>query len=458
MGSVAIPAAADFAVGKTERMAGDAAPLPTRAARFLLVLTLMAAPMAFGAVESWAWASLGLIAALLLVLWALGCVQRGHVAIRTSLLYIPAALLLLLGIVQLAGHTTLDPFQTREALVELATDLVFFFLAGQLWADASDKAWKLLGLAVAVYAVAISLFAIIQCFSSRNLIYWAVQPKNIVFGPYVNHDDYAGLMEMLIPVGGCYAIWKSRRSSKGLLLLCGLGGAVASVLLSGSRGGVIVMVLELAFLGVFLWRRKEILTSHRGWVMGLLCAAAAAVMLLAITPWRTWRHLATVEGLASRPNVTLGNRLAVSRDALAELRDYPWLGTGMGSFEAVFPQYETFATDLVWHHAHDDYVEALTETGVAGGVIILLALALFASVAFRNLHQRLKGPRVWVQLGATLGCCGLLVHSFVDFNLHIPANAAWFAVCSGLLTVPAVVRPLKADESSIPMESDGYTR
>jgi len=447
--TAAVPADADFVVGKPASRAYQSDSLPIRVARYLLVFTVMAAPMAFGAVETWAWVSLALIAALLLVLWAAGCVQRGEIAIRTSLLYIPAALLLLLGIVQLAAHTTLDPFQTREALVELATDLTFFFLAGQLWADASEKAWKRLGLAVAVYAIAVSLFAILQFFSSQDLIYWAVQSKNNVFGPYVNHNDYAGLMEMLIPVGVCYGIWKSRRSSKGMLLLCGVGAAMASVLLSGSRGGVIAVVFEMTFLGIFLWRRKDIRISRRGWAMGLLGAAVAAALVLALTPVSTWRHMAGVEGLASRPDVTLGNRLAVSRDALAEVRDYPWLGTGMGSFEAVFPQYETFATDMVWHHAHDDYVEALTETGVAGGIIILSALLLFALLAFRNLPARLKGPRGWIQLGAALGCCGLLVHSFADFNLHIPANAAWFAVCSGLSTVPVVARDSKTTQAGI---------
>jgi hypothetical protein len=40
----------------------------------------------------------------------------------------------------------------------------------------------------------------------------------------------------------------------------------------------------------------------------------------------------------------------------------------------------------------------------------------------------------WIAIGAAVGCCGLLVHSFFDFNLHIPANAAWFAVLAGIAT------------------------
>jgi hypothetical protein len=43
----------------------------------------------------------------------------------------------------------------------------------------------------------------------------------------------------------------------------------------------------------------------------------------------------------------------------------------------------------------------------------------------------------WLHLGAAIGVCGLLVHSFSDFNLHIPANAAWFAACCALAVFPA---------------------
>ena len=102
----------------------------------------------------------------------------------------------------------------------------------------------------------------------------------------------------------------------------------------------------------------------------------------------------------------------------------------------IFPRYQTFSTDLEWNHAHDDYVEALTETGLVGGLIIASALLLFGRLAFRSLPERLADARGWIQVGATLGCCGLLLHSFADFNLHIPANAAWFAVCAALATVP----------------------
>jgi O-antigen ligase len=174
-----------------------------------------------------------------------------------------------------------------------------------------------------------------------------------------------------------------------------------------------------------------------------VAVAGLAALLLAVMPNSGWQRLATIAGLVRKPGVTLENRLTVSRDALTELRDYPLLGTGLGSFNVVFPQYQTFSTDLGWNHAHDDYVEALTETGIVGGLIILSALLLFAWFAFRNLPRRMENLQGWIQLGAALGCCGLLIHSFVDFNLHIPANAAWFAVCAGIAVMPIASAEMK---------------
>lgn len=54
--------------------------------------------------------------------------------------------------------------------------------------------------------------------------------------------------------------------------------------------------------------------------------------------------------------------------------------------------------------------------------------------AFTKLGERLRRDAGWIRLGAALGCCGLLVHSFVEFNLHIPANAAWLAICVAIAT------------------------
>ena len=120
----------------------------------------------------------------------------------------------------------------------------------------------------------------------------------------------------------------------------------------------------------------------------------------------------------------------------------------MGSFVAAYPPYQTEVSDLVTEHAHNDYVEALAETGLAGGVLILAALALFIPAAFGNPAVQLKAEAGWMQLGAAIACCGLFIHSFVDFNLHIPANAAWFAFCAGLASLSGRMVPRQGESRS----------
>ena len=149
---------------------------------------------------------------------------------------------------------------------------------------------------------------------------------------------------------------------------------------------------------------------------------------------------------------SLGDRLWVSMDTLRMARSHPWMGVGVGCFEYVYPSYKTLISDLRWTHAHDDIAEAMAETGLPGAVLIMVALILFFRIAFRHLQGRLRYGWGWIQMGAAVGTVGLLFHSLFDFNLRIPANAAWFVVCVAVATqprrTPENVRKLGLDSKS----------
>jgi O-antigen ligase len=337
---------------------------------------------------------------------------------------------------------------------------------GSAFSGDAAHAMRALGLAVTVYALALAVFAIVQFFSSPGLIYWTVKPRwgGWVFGPYVNHNHYAGLMEMLIPLAAVYVLSRPRRHPARLLLGFAVCVAVASVLLSGSRGGLIALGAEVLILAAILLRQVPEGGFCRGracptlfWmqpsaagygkpypylgVPGRRLAAAGALGMVGAVSLFLWmdrgdilRRFSTVASLARTPEATFGERRLVALDALRMFRHRPATGVGLGSFEAAYPPYRSFPSDFEWDHAHNDYAEALAETGLVGLALMLVSLGLFLGVAFGNLGERLQHEQGWMQLGAALGCCGLLVHSLVDFNLHIPANAAWFAFCAGLAT------------------------
>ncbi len=403
-------------------------------ARILLAATLLAAPLPFGSVQPWAWGLLTLSAVAVLFLWGIGIAQQGHLRIFWSPVYLPLILFLLLGIIQYIGRRTSDPYSTRESLIKLITDLLFFFLAGQLLPTSSRMTWLTLGFTIAIYCFLLSIFGIVQFFSSQGQMYWSVKmPWNLYFGPYVNHNHYAGLMEMLIPIAAAYALIRPRPDPLRGCLVFGVIVAIASVLLSGSRGGIASLILETILLLTIILRTfpgRRLFTYALG---GATALAAACVFFLWMAPEQTLRRQAAlVDPHLLHEEISFTGRVRLNLDSFHILRAHLWTGTGLGSFESVYPAFQSTPSDLDMDHAHNDYAEALVETGVAGGVLIAAAIGLFLFLAFRNLAQRLRDEIGWLQLGALLGVCGLLFHSFIDFNLHIPANAAWLAALASM--------------------------
>ena len=407
--------------------------------RTLVTATLFGAPLAFGAVLPWAWATLSVLASFSLLLWAVGGVRRGAVRIHWSPLYLPALLFLVLGAIQYFGYFTVDRVGTREAALKLATDLILFFLAGQLWANSSEKGLVTFGLAVTVYTFLLSASAILQFFSGSTfnyLNYWATHSTSGAFGCYVNPDHYAGLMEMLIPLACAFALSRQEGRSKRGLFSIGIILPIGSALLTGSRGGFIALLVEMGIFAAVLLRGSWISGQRRLTSLGLLAVTAAAVFFFWLDPGQMSRRLEQLFNLSMVHEASYASRAQVALDSIHVVRQHPWIGTGMGTFEIAYARFQTIPTDLRWNHAHNDFVEAVVESGIVGGVVIAVALVIFFRFAFLDLAHRLRHEAGWIRFGATVGCCGLLVHSLMDFNLRDPATAAWFAVCAAISIGP----------------------
>ena len=131
-------------------------------------------------------------------------------------------------------------------------------------------------------------------------------------------------------------------------------------------------------------------------VTGLVVVAGAALFF-----WLVPNFILSKLGSVNEYRAEAGaGRPTLWKDSAGIFRDHPVIGAGMGSFVTVYPPYQSSAQDLITEHAHNDYVEALTETGILGGVVILAALVLFFRIAFGNLYVQLKRETGWMQLGA----------------------------------------------------------
>ena len=421
------------------------------AARIVLVTMLMAVPLAFGAVQPWAWGAMTALVACVLLLWALGCACIGIVEVIWSPLYLPALALLGLVLVQLHFGLTLDPIGTREAMLKLVTYLAIFFLTQQLFAGWPERVLRMTAVTVALYAFAMALFAIIEFFAAPGVLYGVIKLRwgGYVFGPYVNHNHYAGLMEMLIPITAVFNISMRRKHPAKPFLGFVVFICLSSVFLSGSRGGLFALAVEFAvFTAAVLCAglRKqdtgnlETQCAERGPENGKRETAkiliVACCLLLGAGLFFSWLDPGDIlkrwELEAHQPELAGATRLKIAIDSFHMLREHLVRGVGVGAFEVAYPRYQTVATDQLIDYAHNDYAQFLAESGLMGWIIGAASLAMFAVALFQRLRDHFRDYAGWLQLAAAVGVCGILVHSFFDFNLHIPANAAWFFACGGM--------------------------
>jgi O-antigen ligase len=403
-------------------------------APWLLLAALLAAPLAFGAVQSWAWAAMSIAIVLLALAWAAERARAGNLTLFWSPLFIPLIVALGLALVQRFAGLTMDAAATRESAIKLAVYVLLFFLGLQYFSAASCRQWRRLGLVVTIYAFALALFAILQFFASPGLLYGVIKPRwgGYIFGPYVSHNHYAGLMEMLIPLGLGLALTLRPRHPGRPLVLFAVLISIVSVLLSGSRGGVIGLLAEFALLTLVVFRvQPASLERNRALIAGFSLALLAGASFFWLDLGGVWQRW---EQLSDSRELTANMRAQVSADTLRMARGHWTYGIGLGAFAAAYPAYQTVITDNMIDYAHNDYAQFLAEGGAAAAVLTLISLVLFFRLAFRRLRKRLQEPTGWLPLGAATGVCGILVHSLLDFNLHIPANAAWFAFCAALAT------------------------
>ncbi len=414
-----------------------------------LCAVLMFATLAFGATEFWGAFILESASAVIFLFWACRTAAAGRMDLAENPLLIPALLFFALIAAQTIFGISAYPYATRQEFMRYAAYGMLFVVASQALRRSSSL--KLLAISITVFGFLVAAFAVAQEFTSVNKIYWLVKPGfgGHLYGPYVNRNHYAGLMEMLIPFPLVFSMAQFFRGAKrGLFVFAALLMA-SSVFLAQSRGGIIAFSIELVFLGLFIYRARE-----RRQLTGGLLAGIALLAILVV-----WFGGTRV--LARFDNVGNDIRLSIARDSLHMFATRPLRGWGFDSFRYAYPQVRSFYTKELVDHAHNDYLQLLTETGLPGFALMLWFVIALYRRGLRGLEGWSLRPAAAVRMSALVGCTGILVHSFLDFNLHIPANAAWFYVLCALATTTAVeparhaskvvpVRPLasEADRSA----------
>jgi O-antigen ligase len=385
-----------------------------------LCVLLIFAVLAFGAVDEWSTFTFEAGAALLFLLWAADQLTSKQLQLSHNALYLPALLFSGLILLQIALRSSAYGYVTKYEALQYVSYGIVLLIAAECVKEQDIR--ERFAQVMMVFGVLYSFFTISQEFTSNGKIYWIHSPhfRSSIYGSYVNHDHYAGLMEMLVPIPLVLTMGHILKGGERVLVGFCAVLMIATIFLSGSRGGMIAFILEIIVLSALTLARKK---NPRVAVSSLaLCLLVFALLLF----------LGRGHVLGRLGDLGPGIRFYISRDCLRMFAHRPVLGWGLGTFPTVYPRYRSFYTDLFINEAHNDYAQLLVETGVLGFALMvwfLIRLYRHGWPTSRRWEFKWDGA---VSLAALLGCTGLLFHSFVDFNLQIPANAAVFYALCGL--------------------------
>jgi O-antigen ligase len=274
-------------------------------------------------------------------------------------------------------------------------------------------------------------------------------------------NHLAGLLEVLGVFALSIACWSRWPLWSKLLVGYVAGACYAGLAMTGSRGGyvsvaaslIVFAVLSLCVLGA--GGRSLVL---RFGIAGL----AVLIAVLIATAWLFHRS-ATLSERAGTIIDPKNMRLQLWTAAIEQWKLQPLIGTGGGTYryygrQLRVPKMQSDPIDV-----HNDYLHLLCEYGAIGAGGFLLFLYAHLRHGLRSFIQfgprraaRGSAPlsnRLALNIGALCAVAAYIVHSVVDFNLHIPANALLLAFVFGLIANPDITQTserLRSDGNLLP--------
>lgn len=187
-----------------------------------------------------------------------------------------------------------------------------------------------------------------------------------------------------------------------------------------SRMGMFSFLVTVLFISLLLFTRKSHRTLGVALAVGLLGLVLAGMFWIGVDA--IVEHYAELGG----PEAIVNNaRLTIDKDTIEMIQHFPQ-GVGIGKYEDAFRRFQTTHPELLFDHAHNDYLETTAEWGLPiAACFWIVILAIFVSLV-RLLMMTESVETEGILLACTGAMFTILIHSLADFNLQIPSNAIIF--------------------------------
>jgi O-antigen ligase len=308
-----------------------------------------------------------------------------------------------------------------------------FFLVRELGWRFVDRPWTPV-VPLLLIAFIEAIFGVIQLSAGG--------PNAPVSGTYTNRDHFSGMLEMLLPLAVMFGWAILRRRSETFeqsmwpaVRVCAVWAAAAlfliTIVYSVSRMGFFVAVCSLFVTGALSFGPR--LPSKNFRTVSLTVLALGSLALFIFLP--PDQLLARFAEMSASGKISADTRLYFWRETLSLIDEFRWFGCGLGGFESTFLKYQGIVNGYRVEMAHNDYLQYLAELGFVGFSILMAAIVgVLIPVVKGTVRVEDENRRLLL-----VGCAGSFVaigiHSFVDFNLYIPANAMILAWIAGVASI-----------------------
>lgn len=410
----------------------------SRAVKYVLYGLLVFTPMARGSIFLWHHYVIEIAALVIIGFFLLERGLSGGSTLNRTPLDSP--IICLLVVVLLSGIFSRSKPDSVEGVALFLSYIVIFYAA--IYAIRTRFEQRELVYLVCIMAGLLSVIALLKAKGVAMSIWLYPElpyPQSFLSGVFGNHNHLAGYLEMVIPVSLSLLLTRTRR---GLLKVCLLGFSfllIGTHLGTMSRGGWVALVMALIFMTTVLLfhnsfkRKRSVIIAFFSFVVLILFILSSTNIFERAL---TLTDNATVMGMGGRGLIWEGTKNMILDNLL--------LGAGPAAFATVFPQYQLPGAIYKFNHAHNDYLQYISELGVVLVPIYCWLFYCFFKSAFKK-YKSSSRQIFGFTLGATAGIVSILVHSFVDFNLHIPANT----ILSIMLVALVISSPEKGGNRNV---------
>ncbi|GAC1396381.1 MAG: O-antigen ligase [Pyrinomonadaceae bacterium] len=434
----------------------------------LVWITLAAIP--YGTVEPWAQGLFEVGIFALTALWMIeGWLSRrwfvGEHRLLIPLLFIALYMCVQLvpyGTETIAGVTvhrtmSVDPYDTRLVLAEFGA---LVLLAAMLWRyTSSPRRLRAVIFVIIGIGMMSALFGIArQALQHEEVGFFLPRlRRGDGYGQFINRNHFAVLMEMSLGVTLGLIVAKGIRRESFLIYIALAVPLWAALVLSNSRGGIFSMLTQMIFLAFAYRRRKD---EHRmaakdfeavsertaRWRVriGAIRIVAVICLLIGVGITALWiggeplsSRLGDVPGELQSETTESENstgRLSIWRWTAKLIKDHPISGVGFGAYNTAITKYHTASGEYAIGEAHNDYLELMASGGIVAVVLVALWFVMLSKDAARAWRSR-DAFRHAACVGAMAGILSVMVHSMVEFGLHVTVNACAFVALIVIATL-----------------------